>query len=137
VKKSLVLLFGMYALLVALSWGLLEKRYIAVTAVLMWGVGDGAAAIFGRTFGRHKTGLRHADENKTREGTTAMLVFAFLAGAAGMLIAGVGEWWRIVFYPLIAAPFAAYTELVTKNGDDTVTVPLVTAAVIAALSFIF
>ena len=137
VKKSLVLLFGMYALLVALSWGLLEKRYIAVTAVLMWGVGDGAAAIFGRTFGRHKTGLRHADKNKTWEGTTAMLVFAFLAGAAGMLIAGVGEWWRIVFYPLIAAPFAACTELVTKNGDDTVTVPLVTAAVITALSFIF
>ncbi len=137
VKKSLVLLFGMYALLTAICWGLLCKRYVAVTSVLMWGVGDGAAAIFGRTFGRHRTGLRHADGNKTWEGTAAMLVFAFLAGTAGMLIAGVGEWWRIVFYPLIASPFSACTELLTKNGDDTVTVPLVTASVIAALSFIF
>ena len=137
VKKSLVLLFGMYAVLVALCWGLLEKRYIAVTAVLMWGVGDAAAAIFGRTFGRHRTGLRHADEKKTWEGTTAMALFSFLAGITGMLLSGVGVWQRIVFYPLLSAPFAAYTELVTKNGDDTVTVPLVTAAVILVLSFMF
>ena len=137
VKKSLVLLFGMYALLVAACWGLLGKRYIAVTSVLMWGVGDGAAAVFGRTFGRHRTGLRFADSSKTWEGSGAMLVFAFIAGLAGMLIAGEEEWWRTVFYPLIAAPFSAYTELVSKNGDDTVTVPIVTAAVIALLSLIF
>ncbi len=137
VKKSLVLLFGMYALLVSVCWGLLQKSYVAVTAVLMWGVGDGAAAIFGRTFGRHKTGLKAADSSKTWEGSGAMLVFSFLAGVTAMLLCGNGEWQRTVFYPLIASPFAAYTELVTKNGDDTVTVPLVTAAVISLLSFIF
>jgi len=137
VKKSLVLLFGMYALLVSLCWGLLQKSYVAVTAVLMWGVGDAAAAIFGRTFGRHKTGLKTADSSKTWEGSGAMLVFSFLAGVTAMLLCGSGEWQKIVFYPLIASPFAAYTELVTKNGDDTVTVPLVTAAVISLLSFIF
>ncbi len=48
-----------------------------------------------------------------------------------------GEWQRIVFYSLPAAPFASYTELVSKNGDDTVTIPLVTAAVISLVSFIF
>lgn len=137
VKKSLVLLFGMYALLVALCWGLLGKRYVAVTSVLMWGVGDAAAAIFGRTFGRHRTGLKFADGAKTWEGSAAMLVFSFLAGVAAMLLSGTGEWQRIVFYPLLAAPFASYTELLSKNGDDTVTVPLVTAAVISLVSFIF
>ncbi len=137
VKKSLVLLFGMYAFLTAVCWGLLGKRYIAVTSVLMWGVGDGAAAVFGRTFGRHRTGLRFADSAKTWEGSVAMLVFAFLSGVAGMLIAGEQEWWRIVFYPMAASPFASYTELVSKNGDDTVTVPVVTAAVIALLSLLF
>lgn len=137
VKKSLVLLFGMYALLVALCWGLLGKRYVAVTSVLMWGVGDAAAAIFGRTFGRHRTGLKFADGAKTWEGSGAMLVFSFLAGVAAMLLSGTTQWQRIVFYPLLAAPFASYTELLSKNGDDTVTVPLVTAAVISLVSFIF
>ncbi len=137
VKKSLVLLFGMYAVLVALCWGLLGKRYVAVTSVLMWGVGDAAAAIFGRTFGRHRTGLKFADRSKTWEGSAAMLVFSFLAGVAAMLLSGTAQWQRIVFYPLLAAPFASYTELLSKNGDDTVTVPLVTAAVISLVSFIF
>ncbi len=137
VKKSLVLLFGMYTLLVALCWGLLGKRYVAVTSVLMWGVGDAAAAIFGRTFGRHRTGLKFADGAKTWEGSAAMLVFSFLAGVAAMLLSGTSQWQRIVFYPLLAAPFASYTELLSKNGDDTVTVPLVTAAVISLVSFIF
>ncbi len=137
VKKSLVLLFGMYAVLVALCWGLLGKRYVAVTSVLMWGVGDAAAAIFGRTFGRHRTGLKFADRAKTWEGSAAMLVFSFLAGVAAMLLSGTAQWQRIVFYPLLAAPFASYTELLSKNGDDTVTVPLVTAAVISLVSFIF
>ncbi len=137
VKKSLVLLFGMYAVLVALCWGLLGKRYVAVTSVLMWGVGDAAAAIFGRTFGRHRTGLKFADRSKTWEGSAAMLVFSFLAGVAAMLLSGTSQWQRIVFYPLLAAPFASYTELLSKNGDDTVTVPLVTAAVISLVSFIF
>ena len=137
VKKSLVLLFGMYATLVAVCWGLLKKPYIAVAAVLMWGVGDGAAAIFGRTFGRHKTGLKHADPNKTWEGTTAMFAFSFLSGVVGLLLAGLTSWPQIIFYPLIAAPFAALTELLTQNGDDTVTVPLVTATVISILSFLF
>ncbi len=137
VKKSLVLLFGMYAVLVALCWGLLGKRYVAVTSVLMWGVGDAAAAIFGRTFGRHRTGLKFADRSKTWEGSAAMLVFSFLAGVAAMLLSGTSQWQRIVFYPLLAAPFASYTELLSKNGDDTVTVPLVTAVVISLVSFIF
>ncbi len=136
-KKSLVLLFGMYAVLVALCWGLLGKRYVAVTSVLMWGVGDAAAAIFGRTFGRHRTGLKFADGAKTWEGSAAMLVFSFLAGVAAMLLSGTSQWQRIVFYPLLAAPFASYTELLSKNGDDTVTVPPVTAAVISLVSFIF
>ncbi len=52
-------------------------------------------------------------------------------------LSGTSQWQRIVFYPLLAAPFASYTELLSKNGDDTVTVPLVTAVVISLVSFIF
>lgn len=137
IKKSLVLFFGMYALLIGVCWGLFGKRNTAIVSFLMWGVGDAAAALIGRRFGRHRVKLKYADRNKSWEGSSAMLLSSFLIGAAGMLLSGETMWYRVVFHPLIAAPFAAYTELVSRNGNDTVTVPVVTAAVLLILSYIF
>lgn len=48
VKKSLLLLFCTHAALIAVSWGILDRSYIAVTSVLMWGIGDTAAALVGK-----------------------------------------------------------------------------------------
>ena len=137
VKKSLILLFTMYAALTAVCWGLLNLRCVAMTAVLMWGVGDAAAALIGRRFGRHAATLPLADTHKTLEGTAAMAFFAFVSGMCGMFIAGGNTTAECVLFPLIAAPVAAYVELITKNGDDTVTVPVATAAVLTALSLVF
>ena len=44
IKKSLLLLFLCDAALVALCWGVFDLPWVAVTAILMWGSGDGAAA---------------------------------------------------------------------------------------------
>lgn len=137
VKKSLLMLFIMYAALISVCWGALNKPYIAMASTLMWGVGDAAAALFGKKFGRHHSALPAADHNKTREGSAAMMVFAFLAGMIGLFAIGGLKWYQCVFYPLIAAPVSSLTELITKNGDDTVTVPIATAAALTALSFIF
>ena len=137
VKKSLLLLFIMYAALTAICWGLLDERFIGMTAVLMWGVGDAAAALIGRRFGRHPATLPLADTHKTFEGSAAMMVFAFAAGVVGLLLTGEYPVGRCVLYPLIAAPVAAYTELITKNGDDTVTVPVATAIALTAASKLF
>ena len=137
VKKSLLLLFSMYAALITVCWGVLNKPYIAVAATLMWGMGDAAAALVGKRYGKHKANLPLADSHKTWEGSLAMAAFAFISGAVGMMFTMQLEWYQCILYALIAAPFSAYTELITKNGDDTVTVPIVTAAVIAVLSLIF
>lgn len=142
VKKSLLMLFTMYAVLIFLCWGLIDKPYIAMTATLMWGVGDAAAALFGKRYGKHPTTLSIADHHKTKEGSIAMASFAFLAGMIGMFFFRIfnGQdftWYECVFYPLIAAPFSSFTELVTKNGNDTVTVPVTTAIVLAIVSFVF
>ncbi len=136
-KKSLILLFSMYALLITICWGLFDKRHIANAATLMWGVGDAFAAIVGRRLGKHKFKLKAADSTKSVEGSLAMSVSAFISGMAALLISGEFMWYEVVFYPLLAAPFASYTELISKNGDDTVTVPLVTAALLLILSFLF
>ncbi len=142
VKKSLLMLFIMYAVLIFLCWGVLDKPYIAMTATLMWGGGDAAAALFGKKYGKHPATLPIADQHKTKEGSVAMASFAFLAGMVGMFFFRAFRWqnlvwYECVFYPLLAAPISSFTELVTKNGNDTVTVPVATALVLAIASFIF
>ena len=53
VKQSLLLLFLTMAGLIALTWGVLGKQFIAVTTILMWGFGDAAAALIGIPWGKH------------------------------------------------------------------------------------
>ena len=137
IKRSLLLLFIMYAFLVAVCWGLFDLPAIANAATLMWGVGDAAAALFGIRFGKHPVKLRLSDGKKTWEGSAAMCLSAFAAGLIALLATGDLAVWRCILYPLLAAPFSAFTELATKNGDDTVTVPTVTAAVLLLLRAMF
>ena len=136
IKKSLLLLFFVFEVLVILCWGVLDRPYIAIGAILMWGFGDGAAGLIGKRFGRHPVRLPLADLGKTWEGSLAMCLAAFAAGTIWFFLSGVPSWQQCLLYPLIAAPFASYTELISANGNDTVTVPLVTAAVLTICSML-
>lgn len=133
VKKSLWLLFCTHALLLVFCCGLLQKPYIAVTAIIVWGVADTAAALIGKRFGKHHIPFKHADNKKTWEGTTAMAVSSFLTGVVVLLVITDFPWYACVGYALFAAPFSAVTELFTHHGDDTVTVPV---AITLALTLI-
>ena len=134
VKKSLVLLFGMIAAVIAFAWGVLGDRGIAVAATLMWGTGDAAAAIIGIAFGKHVVAWRFADGKKTWEGTLAMFVTAFIVGCAILTLHTALPFWAVVLIILPASAAAALTELISKGGNDTVTVPL---TVTACLSLAF
>ena len=134
VKQSLLLLFCTHAGLIAFCWGWLGKPYITVAAILAWGVGDTAAALVGQRFGRHHVKLPLADHRKTWEGTAAMALTAFLAALAAMLITSALPWPACLLYAAVAAPVAAYVELITHGGYDTLTVPVAAAAALALLS---
>ena len=134
VKKSLLLLFCTHATLIAACWGWLDKPYIAVTAILMWGIGDTAAALIGKHFGRHHVHLPLADSRKTWEGSAAMMVSAFAAGFISMLITSPLAWYICLAFAAVAAPVAAYVELISQGGNDTVTVPAATAFILSVLS---
>ncbi len=134
VKASLLLLFCTHAGLIALCWGWLGKPYIAVAAILAWGVGDTAAALVGKRFGKHHVHLPLADERKTWEGSGAMALTAFLAAFVAMLIASPLAWPVCLLYAAAAALVAAYVELITHGGYDTLTVPVAVAAALALLS---
>ena len=136
VKASLLLLFCTHAGLIALCWGALGKPYIAVTAILAWGVGDTAAALVGKRWGRCHVHIPLADGRKTWEGSAAMALTAFAAALLAMLFTSPLPWLLCLLYAAVAAPVAAYTELITHGGYDTLSVPVATAAVLILLSFI-
>ncbi|MGN0592156.1 MAG: TSUP family transporter, partial [Ruminococcus sp.] len=133
VKKSLFLLFGTHIALAAVCCGVLDKPFIAVTAILVWGVADTAAALVGKKFGTHHIKLHHADPHKTWEGTAAMAVTSFVTGAAVLLLVSPFAWWKCVLFSLLTAPFSSGAELYSHNGNDTVSVPVAVAAILTIL----
>ena len=135
VKNSLLLLFLTDAALVAVCWGAFELPYIAAAAILMWGTGDGAAALVGKRFGKHHAALPFADPKKTWEGSVSMAVVSTLIGTITVLIMTANPWYLCLLSAAVTSVFGAYTELVTRNGNDTVTVPVINAAVLLALQF--
>lgn len=136
VKKSLLLLFVMDAALVAVCWGGFHLPWAAAAAILMWGTGDGAAALAGHRFGRHHVKLPLADPKKTWEGSAAMLAVSALVGTVSMLVLTGMPWQRCLLFALAASVPGAYTELITPGGNDTVTVPVVNAAVLLGMHFL-
>ncbi|MDE6589401.1 MAG: phosphatidate cytidylyltransferase, partial [Oscillospiraceae bacterium] len=96
-----------------------------MTAILMWGSGDGAAALVGHRFGKHHIKLPLADRKKTWEGSGAMAAVSAVVGTASLLILTALPWHCCLLMALAASIFGAYTELISWGGDDTVTVPVV------------
>jgi len=134
IKKSLLILFLTDAVLVAVAWGIFDMPFVAVTAILMWGCGDGTAALVGKRFGKHHVNIRWADKKKTWEGSAGMFVVSSVIGVICMLLMTSLPWYQCLLMAIITAVFGAYTELITKNGNDTATVPAVNTIVLLVLS---
>ncbi|MCD7801368.1 MAG: TSUP family transporter [Clostridiales bacterium] len=132
VRKSLVLLFGTAAVLITLFWGVLDSELTVLSAILAWGLGDEAAALVGKRYGRHKIGWRFADSHKSYEGSGAMLCVSFLAVLLSLTVGGVPLSTALPA-AIIGAAAATVIEAVTKKGYDTVTVPCVLAVIIGVI----
>ena len=125
VKRSLLMLFFMFAAVIAVAWGVFGKPHIAAAAILMWGMGDAAAALVGIPFGKHKIRFKPINGRKSWEGSIAMLVVSLLAGTALLwLYHGVSP--DSVMLPvLIASLMGTIVEMLSPSEWDTVTVPIV------------
>ena len=133
VVTSFILLFGMMIAMVCVFWGGLgaQYRYIIVAAIMAWGPGDGMAAIIGKNFGRHKLTGKYIEGVKSVEGSAAMAVTSFACTLAVLLLMTEYTWYSTVLISVLTAIVSAVTELYTKRGMDTVTVPLAASAVLA------
>lgn len=134
IKRSMLLLFFMFALLISVTWGLFGQPHLAAGAILMWGTGDAAAALVGIPFGRHKVHSRFTDGKKSWEGSCAMLAVSFLSGMVILYLVEKMSFPRAFLSAAIGALLGTATELFSPSEYDTVTVPVVIAAVLLLCS---
>ena len=133
VKTSLLLLFGVSAVAIAFCWGAAGQRVLVLATLLTWGFGDAAAGLVGRRYGRRPVGLPLADPKKTREGTLAFAGVAFVTCCVTLAFASGYPVAAILAGSAFSALVGAYVEAVSRNGIDTVTVPVAIALVLVAV----
>ena len=133
IKRSLLMLFFMFATLISVSWGLFDQPHLAAAAILMWGTGDAAAALVGIPYGKHKVQSRLTDGKKSWEGSMAMLVVSFLSGIIILLLVQKMPLHKAVLTTAVGALLGTATELLSPSEYDTVTVPTVILAVLLLL----
>lgn len=132
-KKSMIIVFGMFAALICLCWGWLGDKELVLVCVYAWGFGDAAAALTGKRFGRHFLEGKLIEGRKSVEGTFAMFVVSFLSVIILLLFRGGLHWYGYIPIAAITAAVCAVVELYTRHGFDTVTCPLAAAAVVIPL----
>ena len=124
--------------LISIFWGGSgrEHLYIAIGAIMAWGPGDAVAAIVGKNMGKHKLRGKHIEGTKSVEGSVGMAIAAFVCLLPVLLLMSALPWYVSVIFALVIAPVASITELFTKGGWDTVTVPAV-VSLLLSLSMIW
>jgi len=132
-KSSLVTISVMFAVLICVCWGWLGKKYLVIASVLAWGVGDAAAALIGKRFGRHFIMGRLVEGRKSLEGTLAMFGTSFVAVLSVLLANRALIWYGYAPVAALTAAVCAVVELYTRNGMDTITCPLAAAAILIPL----
>ena len=125
VKRSLLMLFFMFAVVIAVAWGMFGKPHIAAAAILMWGMGDAVAALVGIPLGKHKIRFKPIEGRKSWEGSIAMLAVSLLAGACLLCLYHGFSLDSVMFPMLIAALMGTIVEMLSPSEWDTVTVPIV------------
>ena len=134
IKRSLLLLFLMFAALISVAWGVFGQPHLAATAILMWGTGDAAAALVGIPYGKHKVRSRFTDGKKSWEGSFAMLAVSFLSGMILLLSVQKTALPQAFLMASLGAVLGTATELFSPSEYDTVTVPAVIAAVLLIIA---
>ena len=134
-KHSLMLVYTMFAIVVTVCWGGFGDKYLALASLYAWGIGDAAAALVGKKYGKHKINGPGLDGRKSCEGTFSMFfvscisVFSILTWRGGMNV------FSCIFISVIVGAVSAVAELCSKDGNDTVICPV--SAMVALLPLVY
>ena len=135
---SFLLFFLVVVLLIALFWGYRgdAHRYLVIVAILSWGLGDAAAAIFGRLIGKHQVSGKMIEGTKSIEGSVACFLLAFLISLILLILLMHYVWWLALIESLLIGVAVSFVELFTKKGFDNLTCPLVAALILFLFSLL-
>jgi phytol kinase len=138
-RRSMLLVQLSYIILIILFWGILGEsyQYLIVIAVITWGYGDAAAALFGKAFGKTKIHVILVDPSKTWFGSNAMTLAAFVTLFLMLLFYAHFTWYVSLLIAFIVAPVSSALELFSKKGMDTLFVPVGTAVTLYIWVLIF
>ena len=135
-KSSLLLVFTMFAVVIAICWGWLGDKHLVLASIYAWGFGDAAAALIGKQFGRHKLTGPFLDGKKSLEGTCAMFLTSFVTVTVILLSRGGMGILFCVITALLTALVSALAELYSRNGLDTVICPLCAMSALLPLVYL-
>jgi phytol kinase len=99
-----------------------RRNGIALAALLTLALGDASAALIGERWGRHRYGV--LDNQKSWEGSAAMLAVTLLVVGAALGAARLPQWWKAA---LAASATATSAEALSPRGLDNLTAPLAVA----------
>jgi len=136
-KKSLLLVFSMFALIITVCWGWLGDRMLVLVCVYAWGFGDAAAALVGKKWGKHKVHWKRVHDTKSWEGSAAMFLCSLICVTVLLGIRGGLHPAGYVVIPAVTALVSAFIELITLDGMDTVNCPLAAMSVVLPLVELF
>ncbi len=129
VLKQAGFFFLTISLLIGLIWGIFGSDYKVhiIVGLTVLGVGDAAAALFGKRYGKRKLKFSFFDTNKTIEGSLAMVVTAFVGVLAVLLLFTEISFWYALVSSLILALLGTLVEAASISGIDTIAIPMVTS----------
>jgi len=136
-KASLLLVFTMFAVVIAVCWGWLGDRHLVLASIYAWGFGDAAAALVGKRFGVHKIHWKYVDGKKSAEGSAAMFLTSLVSVAAILLWRGGLSIAGFIVIPLVTALTSAAAELYSRDGMDTVICPISAMVILLPLVHLF
>lgn len=137
IKRSLLVVFTMFAVVVCVCWGWLGDRMLVLASIYAWGFGDAAAALIGKRFGKHPLQWKKIDGRKSAEGTFAMFAVSFVSVLVLLCLQGRMPWYGIGLTARVTALVSAAVELYTPGGMDTITCPLAAMTVLLPLAALF
>ena len=136
-KHSLLLVYTMFAIVVAVCWGVFDDKYLALASLYAWGFGDAAAALVGKKFGKHKIHAPKLDGKKSYEGTISMFLVSCISVCSILLWRGGLQVISCCIIALLVGAVSAVSELYSKNGNDTVICPLSAMVTLLPLVYLF
>lgn len=137
IKQSLLLVFFMFASIIAVCWGWLNDRALVLACIYAWGFGDAFAALIGKRYGKHHITGPRLNGKKTYEGSLSMFLVSLASVLIILLLRGGLAWYACVVIAAATAAATTVVELYTTDGRDTLYCPFSAAAVLLPLVYLF